>query len=78
MKVLDSLTYQKPNGEWGIEGVDLSTLPPAVYSALRKLCDLEHGNVVVVCGSASQPVPGAGGHGGRPIRPEMGVYENVD
>ena len=39
---MGSLTYCKPNGEWGIEGVDLSTLPPKVYGALCKLKDLEH------------------------------------
>ena len=36
------LTYHKPSGEWGIEGVDLSTLPPQVYGALAKLMRLEH------------------------------------
>lgn len=36
------LTYRKPSGEWGIEGVDLSTLPPPVYGALAKLMQLEH------------------------------------
>lgn len=36
------LTYYKPSGEWGIEGVDLSTLPPPVYGALAKLMRLEH------------------------------------
>ena len=36
------LTYRKPSGEWGIEGVDLSALPPQVYGALAKLMRLEH------------------------------------
>ena len=36
------LTYRKPSGEWGVEGVDLSTLPPPVYGALAKLMRLEH------------------------------------
>lgn len=36
------LTYHKPSGEWGIEGVYLSTLPPPVYEALAKLMRLEH------------------------------------
>ena len=35
------LTYRKPSGEWGIEGVDLSTLPPQAYGALAKLLRLE-------------------------------------
>lgn len=35
------LTF-RVNGTWGIEGVNLSTLPPKVYGALKKLCDLEH------------------------------------
>lgn len=39
---MGNLTYLKPNGEWGIEGVDLSTLPPKVYGALCKLMKLEH------------------------------------
>lgn len=34
------LTFSR-NGEWGIEGVDLSTLPPQVYGALCKLKDIE-------------------------------------
>lgn len=36
------LTYRKPSGEWGIERVDLSALPPQVYGALAKLMRLEH------------------------------------
>lgn len=39
---METITYRKPNGEWGIEGVDLSTLPPPVYRALHKLMALEH------------------------------------
>lgn len=31
------LTYHKPSGAWGIEGVDLSTLSPQVYGALNNL-----------------------------------------
>lgn len=30
------LTYRKPNGDWGIEGVDLSTLQPQVYGTLAE------------------------------------------
>ncbi len=37
-----NLTFCRSNGEWGIEGVALSTLPPKVYAALCKLHDLEH------------------------------------
>lgn len=37
----EKITYCKPDGEWGIEGVDLTTLPPKVYSALCKLKDIE-------------------------------------
>lgn len=36
------LTWKKENGEWGLEGVDLASLPPAVYGALCKLKDIEH------------------------------------
>lgn len=36
------ITYRTPSGDWGIDGVDLSTLPPKVYAALHKLCDMEH------------------------------------
>jgi len=36
------LTWKKPNGEWGIEGVDLTALPPAAYAAIAKLKDIEH------------------------------------
>lgn len=35
------LTWSKSNGEWGLSGVDLSALPPAVYGALCKLKDYE-------------------------------------
>lgn len=44
------LTYNKPSGEWGIEGVDLSTLPPEVYGALAKLHRLEH----PLCGTRAE------------------------
>lgn len=37
-----NLTWLKPSGEWGIEGVDLTALPPAAYGALAKLMRLEH------------------------------------
>ena len=37
-----NLTWLKPSGEWGIEGVDLAALPPAAYGALAKLMRLEH------------------------------------
>ena len=40
---MSRLTYNKPNGEWGIEGVDLSALPPKVYGAVAKLKDIESG-----------------------------------
>ena len=36
------LTWKKPDGSWGIEGVDLAVLPPKVYVALCKLMELEH------------------------------------
>lgn len=36
------LTWKKPNGEWGVEGVDLTALPPAAYAAIAKLKDIEH------------------------------------
>lgn len=36
------LTWKKPNGEWGIEGVDLTALQPAAYAAIAKLKDIEH------------------------------------
>lgn len=37
-----NITFRRASGEWGIEGVDLSALPPKVYAALYKLMDLEH------------------------------------
>ena len=37
-----NLTWKKENGEWGLDGVDLATLPPVVYGALCKLKDIEH------------------------------------
>jgi len=35
------ITWKTEDGHWGIEGVDLSALPPRVYGALYKLKDLE-------------------------------------
>lgn len=61
---MEPFTYLKPNGEWGIEGVNLSALPPKVYGALRKLCDLEHGLVVMVASAPGCPM-GTGGQGGN-------------
>lgn len=40
--MIKPLTYHKPSGEWGIEGVDLTSLSPKVYGALAKLHRLEH------------------------------------
>lgn len=53
---MGNLTYLKPNGEWGIEGVDLSALPPKVYGALCKLRDIEHKSYLaeVVRGAAGE------------------------
>lgn len=49
------LTYRKPNGDWGIEGVDLSTLHPQVYGALAKLMELEH----PLCGTRAETLRAA-------------------
>lgn len=38
---MKNLTWEK-DGQWGIEGVELSALPPQVYAALWKLSKLEH------------------------------------
>lgn len=35
------MTWKKPNGEWGVRGVDLSTLPPVLYGMAHKLLDFE-------------------------------------
>lgn len=35
------LTWKKPNGDWGLQGADLTALPPAVYAAVYKLMKLE-------------------------------------
>lgn len=35
------LTWSKPDGSWGIKGVDLAALPPAAYGAMCKLKDME-------------------------------------
>lgn len=34
-------TWNDGKGNWGIKGVDLSTLPPNAYGALCKLHDIE-------------------------------------
>ena len=36
------LTWKNEKGEWGLDGVDLATLPPAAYGAIAKLKDIEH------------------------------------
>lgn len=36
------LTWSKPNGDWGVADVDLTTLPPAAYAAVAKLHALEY------------------------------------
>ena len=67
---MSRLTYNKPNGEWGIEGVDLSALPPKVYGAVAKLKDIESGRYPDVASTelalrtladdvAAPPAPGA-------------------
>ena len=35
------LTWSRPDGSWGLEGVDLTKLPPRVYGALCKLKRME-------------------------------------
>lgn len=35
------LTYQTPDGSWGVHGVDIKRMPAAVYGALCKLKDYE-------------------------------------
>lgn len=35
------ITFSR-NGEWGIEGVDLTILPPRAYGAICKLKDIEN------------------------------------
>ena len=35
------LTWRTPDGQWGLKGVELSALPPAVYAALYKLMRME-------------------------------------
>lgn len=55
---MSNLTYLKPNGEWGIEGVNLSVLPPKVYGALCKLKDIEHKDYLAkVVRDAAREVP---------------------
>lgn len=34
---MNRITFTKPNGDWGIEGVDLTQLPPKLYGAVMKL-----------------------------------------
>lgn len=38
---MNRMTWNQPDGSWGIEGVELETLPPKVYGALYKLMDYE-------------------------------------
>ena len=35
------VTWSKPNGEWGVEDVDLTRLPPRAYGGLHKLKSME-------------------------------------
>lgn len=38
---MNRITWNQPDGSWGIKGVELQTLPPKVYGALYKLMDYE-------------------------------------
>ena len=38
---MNRITWKRPNGSWGINGVDLARLPPNAYGALWKLMRLE-------------------------------------
>lgn len=38
---MNRITWKRPNGSWGINGVDLAKLPPNAYGALWKLMQLE-------------------------------------
>lgn len=35
------LTWKNPNGDWGLQGADLTALQPAAYGAVYKLMKLE-------------------------------------
>lgn len=34
---MNRITFTKPNGDWGIDGIDLAQLPPKLYGAIMKL-----------------------------------------
>ena len=36
------MTWYRPDGSWGVDGVDLSALPPRIYGALCKLMRMEN------------------------------------
>ncbi len=38
---MNRITWNEPDGSWGIKGVKLETLPPKVYGALYKLMNYE-------------------------------------
>ena len=35
------MTWEAPDGSWGMDGVELSALPPKVYAALHRLMEFE-------------------------------------
>ncbi len=35
------ITWEKPNGEWGVEGASISNAPLPIYNALERLLDYE-------------------------------------
>lgn len=35
------VTWSMPNGEWGVRGLDLASLPPRAYAGLARLKDIE-------------------------------------
>lgn len=39
---MPKLTFYKPDGTWGIEGVKWSSVPRRLYGALHKLMAMEH------------------------------------
>lgn len=38
---MSRITWSLPNGDWGVEGVELTKLPPNAYGALCKLKRME-------------------------------------
>lgn len=49
---MNNLTWWKPDGSWGVHGVEMWKLPPSAYGALHKLKEMERAAEEAACSSS--------------------------